>query len=321
MRHAFLLLFLCACSSLSSEERDQLSGYIRNAKFYYEGGKLEQALGQIERGLELESDNYTLLTMRGTVLLRQSGSAQGTDHKLLDAATASLRSVFESRSPNRHEPSLLLTYALALQKQGRRHKGEALRLRDQATRAPDKADFEARAAVEQEQATQLLGEARAALEILVERGETLRVAHSHLLQIAQDLGDDTGFTAAATAYLAQCEKDQAAVKREIERTTEPNYETEQLRNLTAMRAEELEVRSLLAEHAFARQRYDDALVHLNRVIEIDPQRTVDYYNRGRVLLELKRNDDAKADFRKFLAMPTLPGSADKRTLAARALDQ
>jgi len=321
MRHALLLLSLCACSSLSSEERDQLAGHVRNAKFYYEGGKLEQAMGQIQRGLELEPDNYTLLTMQGTVLLRQSGSAQGTDHRMLDQATEALRAVYDMRSANRHEPSLLLTYALALQKQGRRHKGEALRLRDQATRSPDRTELDARAAAEQEQATQLLGEAREALQILVDRGETLRVAHSHLLQIAQDLGDDAAFAAAATAYLEQCDKDQNLVKREIERTTEPNYEAEQIRNLTAMRAEELEVRSLLAEHAFARQRHEDALTHLNRVLEIDPQRTVDYYNRGRVLLELKRNDDAKADFRKFLAMPTLPGSAEKRTLAARALDQ
>ena len=321
MRHALLLLSLCACTPLSTEEHDQLANHIRNAKYYYEGGRLGQAMGQIERGLELEPDNYTLLTMRGTVLLRQSGSAMSTDHQLLDQATESLQAVYEMRSPDRHEPSLLLTYALALQKQGRRHKGEALRLRDQATRAPDKAPVQAQADAEQEQATELLGQARAALQILVERGETLRAAHNHLLQIAQDLGDETAFAAAATAYLAQCEKDQKTVRAEIERTTEPNYEAEQVKALAALRSEELDVRSLLAEHDFSLQRHESALVHLNRVLELDPQRTVDYYNRGRVLLELKRSEEAKADFRKFLAMPTLPASADKRTLALRALDQ
>lgn len=321
MRYAAFLLFLCACSSLSSEQRDQLTGHVRNAKYYYEGGRLDQAMGQIDRGLELDPDNYILQTLRGTVLLRQSSSALGTDHRLLDAATEALRAVYETRAADRHEPSLLLTYALALQKQGRRRLGEALRLRGQASRTPDPTELLAQAEGQQEEALTLLTDARAALQVLVERGEVLRVAHNHLLQIAQDLQDDAAFATAGTAYLMQSEKDQKVVQVEIDRTTEPIYEAEQLRNLRSMQAEELEVRTLLAEHHFGRQQYDAALQQLNRILEIDPQRTVDYYNRGRVLLELKRGEEAKADFRKFLAMPELPASADKRTLALRALDQ
>lgn len=321
MRHAALLLLLCACGTLSSEQRDQLTSHVRNAKFYYEGGRLDQALGQIERGLELDPDNYTLRTMYGTVRLRQSSSALSTDHRVLDEATAVLRDVYEERSPTRHEPALLLGYALALQKQGRRHLGEELRLRGQAGRAPDQEAMLAQADAERAEALTHLHAARAALEVLVERGEVLRVAHNHLMQIAQDLGDAEAFAAAGTAYLAQADKDQAAVRAEIERTREPVYEAEQVRALRALQTEEIEVRSLLAEHHFARQQFDAALVQMNRILEIDPQRTVDYYNRGRVLLELRRSDEAKADFRRFLAMPEVPASAEKRTLALRALDQ
>lgn len=321
MRHVTVLLLLCACSSLSSEQRDQLANHSRNAKFYFEGGRLEQALDQVDRGLELEPDNYGLLALRGTILLRQSNSALGTDHRVLDQAMAILQRVYDMRSPARHEPFVLLPYALALQKQGRRHLGEALRLEGQASRAPDKTELGGAAATERQQANEQLLAARGALQVLVERGETLRLAHSHLLQIAQDLGDDAAFDAAAKAYVAQAAKDQAAIRKEVERTAEPAYEAEQMRNLTSLRNEELEVRSLLAEHYFGRQQFEAALAHQNRVLELDPQRSVDYYNRGRILLELKRNDEAKADFRKFLAMPSAPSTAEKRTLALRALDQ
>lgn len=321
MRHAALLLLLCACSSLSSEQRDQLASHVRNAKFYYEGGRLDQALGQIDRGLSLDPDNYTLRTLRGAALLRQSSSALGTDHRMLDEATAILQDVYEERSPARHEPSLLLSYALALQKQGRRHLGEEVRLRGQASRSAEPDDLIAQADEQRSGALERLHAARAALEVLVERGEVVRVAHNHLMQIAHDLGDDVGFAAAGTAYLTQCSKDQAAVRTEIERTKEPVYEAEQIQNLRAMQNEEIGVRSLIAEHHFARQQFEQALTHLDRILEIDPQRTVDYYNRGRVLLEMHRNDDAKADFRRFLAMPEVPASAEKRSLALRALDQ
>jgi tetratricopeptide (TPR) repeat protein len=321
MRYAVLLLLLCGCSSLSHEERQLLTSHQRNAKYYFEGGRLDQAMDQIERGLGIDPDDYLLRALRGTVLLRQSGSALSTDHRLLDQATATLESVYEERSPSRHEPFVLLPYALALQKQGRRRIGEELRLRGQASRAPDAGDLLAQADAEREAGRELLLRARDVLAVLIDRGEALRSAWNHQLQIAQDLGDDLVFVTAANAYLEQAAKDQAAVRAEIERTMVPAYETEQVKRLRGLTDEELEVRALLAEHLYSRRQFDAALVQLNRVLELAPQRTIDYYNRGRVLLELQRLEDAKADFRKFLATSTLPPSSDKVTLAMKALDQ
>lgn len=320
MRHAALLLLLCSCNSLSHEEQQQLGSHQRNAKYYVEGGRLEQALDQIDRGLALDPDDYQLLAMRGTVLLRQSGSAMSTDHRLLDQAAAILTDVYATRSPQRHEPFVLLPYALALQKQGRRHLGEELRLRGQASRAPNQAELLANADVEHGAAQDLLTRADAVLDVLIARGEVLRPAWNHKLQIAQDRRDDAAFVTAAQAYLDQAAKDQAAVRAEIERTMVPAYENEQAQQLRSLQTEELEVRGLLADHYFTRKQFDGALAQLNRVLELDPQRSTDYYNRGRVLMELGRSEAAKGDFRKFLATSTLPPSSDKVTLATKALD-
>jgi tetratricopeptide (TPR) repeat protein len=324
MRHAVLLLLLCGCSSLTHEQQQLLGGHQRNAKYYLEAGRLDQALDQVDRGLAIEPDDYQLRALRGTVLLRQSGSAMSTDHRLLDQATAALTDVYESRSPKRHEPFVLLPYALALQKQGRRRLGEELRLRGQASRAPnpsDQQDLTAAADAQKQAAHELLTQARTVLDVLIERGEVLRPAWNHKLQIAQDLADDAGFLTAANAYLDQAAKDQAAVRREIDRTMVAAYETAQVQQLRALQGEELEVRGLLADHYYSREQFHAALGQLNRVLELDPQRSTDYYNRGRVLMALQRDAEAKADFRKFLATSNLPPSSDKVTLAMRALDQ
>lgn len=324
MRSIVLLSLLCACSTLSNEDRERLASHQRNAALFYDGGKLEQALGQIERGLELEPDDYKLLALKGAVLLRASGDAQGTDHRLLDQATQVLEEVFSRRSATRHEPYVLLNYALALQKQGLRHLGDSIRSAGEADRAVDagrQATLRAEAADSRQRAHELLGRADGLLAVLTERGELLRLAHKHRLQIARQLGDDAGFVAESNKFLAQTATEQAFAQREVERTTTPGYEQQQLALLGQLREEELEVRALLAEHHYARHEYEAALAQLNRVLELDPTRSVDYYNRGRVLDELQQPEAAKADFRRFVMRSTLPASSDKMAYAMRALQQ
>jgi hypothetical protein len=135
MRSIAFSLLLCACSSLAGEDRDRLASYQRQAATYFDGAKYGQALNQIERGLELDPHDYKLNALKGSILLLASGDANGTDHKKLDEATALLEEQFAARALDRHEPHLLLYYALALQKQGLRRLGEAVRLEGQATRA------------------------------------------------------------------------------------------------------------------------------------------------------------------------------------------
>lgn len=322
IRHAVLplLLLTCACSSLSSDEQRQLAEYQSNARIYWEGNRLSQALGQIERGLALDPDDYSLNTLKGAILLKQSPSSQGTDHRLLDEATAILERVFDTRSERRHEPALLFNYALALQKQGRRRNGEATRLQAMLDRNVGDVDADMipahrdRAAADLELAEQLL-------EGLIERGFLFRLSHYHLLLAACDADRPEEVAEHSKAYLAQSEKEQDLAENRIRETNTPGYELEQKALLARLRREELEVRSLLADYHYDRKEYALALAMLDRVLEIDPRRSTDYYNRGRVLLQLDRDDDAKADFRKFLATTDLPATSDKAIFAAASLSQ
>lgn len=323
MRHALfpLLLLLCACSSLSSDQRKELAGFQARAKHYWENGSLDQAMGQIEKGLALAPDDYLLGSLKGAILLKTSASALGTDHRRLDEATAVLGAVFEQRAANRHERYLLFDYARALQKQGRRHLGEAVRLHGEAQRSPTPAPLREQAAASDGKAQELLGQAAELLSVLLERGELALLAHYHLLLIAQDRRDDAAFGKHAADYLAQMQKEQTEVGRQIAQARNLAFEQERTRALRALKVEEMEVRALLAEHHYDRQQFADALVMLNRVLEVDPSRSTDYYNRGRVLQALGKAAEAKADFRKFLATTTLPAGNEKITAATLALDQ
>ena len=317
-RYALPLLLLCGCKTTTPEERDMLTACQRNAPIYFEGGKLEQAMIQAERGLEIDPDDYKLNAIKGAILLR----ASERDAKLLDKATRQLELVYERRSPMRHEPYVLLYYGLAQQKQGLKNLGEAIRLEDRAQRVVEKRDeYAAQAAKQRALADARLADADQQLGYLLDLGALLRIAHKHRLQIALQRGDDQEFERSAEAFLKESAEEQAFVQGEVQRTETPDYEAEQYAYLRELRAEEIEVRALYANWLFDRKQLEGTLSQLNRVLELDPKRSNDYYNRGRVLLKLERKDAAKRDFRMFLATSSLPDDNDKKTFAVHALQQ
>jgi tetratricopeptide (TPR) repeat protein len=319
-----LLLLLPACTTLDSEQATRLAEHQRYASYYYEKQKWSQAMDQIERGLELEPEDYKLQSMKGQILLLFSGDAQGTDHKKLDEATDLLARVFDTRSVSRHEPHLLLNYACALQKQGLRHLGEAVRLEGAATRAanPDEgAAARTKAADEREEANTKLAQADELFVVLIERGWVVRLAHSHRLQIALQRGDDQTFRDEAKAYFEQVAKDEKATATTVQATKSGMHEQEQIAMLNQLRDEELQVRNVVAQFHYDRKEFKDALAQLNRVLEIDPRRFTDYFNRGRVLLELGKTEEAKSDFRRFLADPTIPTTSEKAVFALKVIDR
>lgn len=320
MRQYALLLFLCGCATLSSDQLDRLEICQRNAPLYFDGNKLGQALIQVERGLEIDPDDYKLNVIKGAVLLR----ASERDPKMLDQATEILERVYDWRSPMRHEPYELLYYGLARQKQGLRKLGEAIRLEDRAARAPDKQrhdQFADKAHAQRTLATTELRKADELLSHLIERGELLRVVHNHRLQIARQLGDDKTFEISAKAFLKKMKEERAVVEADVERTIIPDYEVQQYRYLIDLKAEELDVRALYADWLFNRKSFEKALEQMDLVVKLDPTRSDNYYNRGRVRLELKDFDNAKSDFRRFLATSQLPASSSKKTFATKALTQ
>lgn len=297
---------------------DRLESCQRNAPLFFDGGKLPQAMIQVERGLEIDPDDYKLNVIKGAVLLR----ASERDPKMLDDATETLERVYDWRSPMRHEPYELFYYGLARQKQGLRHLGEAIRLEDRSARSPETKrhdEFAEQALAQRTSATNELRKADELLSHLIERGELLRMVHNHRLQIARQLGDDKLFEASAKAFLEQMKEERKVVDADVKRTIIPDYEAQQYRVLLNLKEEELDVRALYADWLFHRKDFKGALDQMDFVIKLDPTRSDNYYNRGRVHLELKNVEEAKSDFRTFLATSQLPSASSKKTFATKVL--
>lgn len=330
MRYAALLalLPLVACSSTSSQEERQLAAYQHNAKLYFENGKLDQAMQMVDRGLEIEGDNYQLRSLRAALLLEMSVQRDKTDHKLLQQALAQFESVEGERSMNRHEPYFVFYSALALQRDGMRHVGEAARLRSPAAMAVDASASAEPAAAEDNAATASLDEARSRLEVLLDRGEMVRFCHFHLMQIAATQRRAEDVIRHGDAYLQAAKEDLTRMEREIRLAREKGWENELLANRERLRSEEIATRSFLAdfhndraESRKDRAEFQKAREHLDEILRLDPTRSADYYNRGRVLRELQQIEASKADFRRFLATSPLPADSPKKIDAVQALGQ
>lgn len=309
------LLLLSAGCALSPAENQQLASYQRNAKYYFESGKLDQAQGMIDRGLEIAPRDYTLRSMQAAVQLRRSGAPSLSEDPALQASLAQFAELYTERSPRKHAPHVLLGYALARQKLGMRHVSEASRIEARMQRGDAMpAEFKAmqeRANVEFRAATEML-------QVLIDRGEMTRVAHFHMMQLAAGLHQGTVIEH-GEKYLEAARREQDTVRAELQRTTVAEYEAKLKGDLRQLQAEEIDVRTFLAARLYDSKQYGQALVHLDAVLQLDPSRTADLYNRGELLRLLGRNEEAKDDLRKFLATTTLPPDNPKVVDAVQAL--
>ena len=312
-----LLLFALAtaCSSTASDEERQLASFQRNAGLYFESGKYDQAMGLIERGLELEPDDYKLLSLRACIHLRQSGASGGSEQRQLDMSLKGFAEVYDQRAPSRHDRYLLFYYALARQKQGLRLMAEAARV------DPQQEDSKEITAEKNAAADTELAAARDMLMVLLDRGEIPRLCHYHMVQIAAVTGEEVALLEHGEKYLVAVQKDQDLTQAEIDRTTVYGWEQFQKSGLKQLRGDEIGVRELLAQHLYQRGEYEPALAHVDAVLAIDPTRSDDHYNRGIILRKLGRTEEAKDDMRTFLATTSLPPDSPKVQDAVQALVQ
>jgi len=304
-----LLLLLGACSSLSTEQQQQLSDYQQRAKLYAEHGDLDRSLSMCERGLEVAPDDYLLHSLHAGLLLRLSRRQADGGPQLLDKSLEEFAAVYATRSPSHHAPHLLFYYALARQKQG-------MRLTNQAAlahaRNQDTGELDAAAAAEYTAAA-------AMLQTMLDRGEVKRLCRYHLMLLARLQNQTDEAIKQGEEYLEVAKVDNAAAQHELDRTTVLGYEHEMQNELDELRRQEIDVHSFLAEMLIARKNYDQALAQVSQILRLDSTRSNDYWNRYRILRALDRIEESKDDLRKFLATTSLPPENPKVLEAAQVL--
>ncbi len=306
---AVLCLLPSACGvfgGLSSEEQKRLTMFQQNAATYYGGQRFDQAIDAAEKGLELEPGNYKLLSVAGWSYL-QKGEIGRADQFFSRA--------YAERSPADHGGPVLLGYGRTQQLLGDEH----ARLAETETARSERRDVTetertlavSRAEEHAARARAHWTEAERLYHELIRREELLRFAHKGLMEIDVQRGDYEKAVAEGQACLDRNLAEQEVKNSIIRETMNLDYERQERQALQDLVDQEIKVRSALAEMHFRKGNYEAAVKQLDVLLQLDPTRSTDYYNRGRALEELGRRDEARRDFEKFLGTTKLPNGDER----------
>jgi len=314
----FLLVLGCsACGvfGLTQEQRSDLAQHQERASVYWSANRLPQALDQVERGLAIDPSDYRLNYVKGYCLMRQASdpryaSTPGRRRALLEDARAAFDATLELRAFEDHDPRVLLGDALLHEDLARFMLEEKRLMEEESARREIGPQERALLQIRQhEYHTEMLlylARAERDLDALRVRGDLLLLTYKHLLNVKSLRGDYVGAVEAGQNYLERASKEQDAKQRVYESTLLVANEERAAQEISNLVGDELTVRSQLANLHYDRGRFDLAVMELDRILQIDPSRSADYYNRARALLEAGRRDEAYRDVQKFLATHSLP---------------
>ncbi len=301
-----LLFSSCGTFGQSDEEKRRLTLYQQNAANFYEGEKYNQALAEVEKGLEIEAEDYRLHSIAAWCYLRSArGNAQ-----VLAEAEREFDKLYAMRSSSNHGAPVLLGYALCKERLGIMHHDRAQRLREEA--AGRDLDVEGRAtrnarAIEHENMYRsYFRDADRVFQRLIARGENLRMAYKHSMEISVLEGDYLGAVEEGNLCLQRIEEEKRYQAQIISQTMSVAREREERLLLQDLIEQESRVRSALAEMHFRKENYQLAVEQLNLLLSANPNRANDYYNRARALESLDEEERAHRDYQKFLTITDLP---------------
>ncbi len=318
---AVLLLTLASCGVLSpgltQEDEARLANFQANAQDYYGNQRYGQALEMVRKGLELDDDNYMLLSLAGWCHLQRSERGGPTEELLV--AEEYFERVQRARSVKDHATHVLLGLATAKQRLGLENRRLADRLDAQIASgrlSKTEQTVQASQAKEHRQtAERSWRESIALLEVLVEREDVLRIAHKLLMEVYVELGDYEKAVLHGDLCLQRNLDEQEVKNAVIRETLVAAEEIKARKELQELEDQEIRVREALAEMHFRKEAFAEAVAQLDAVLAKDPTESVHYYNRGRALQRLERREDARRDFEQFLRTTSL-SSDDERVATA-----
>jgi tetratricopeptide (TPR) repeat protein len=324
---------LSSCAS-SPDDKLELDTYIQNAGIYLRENDDLRCLDQVERGLELDSDNYRLHLIRGQVLVRMARDGRAT----WEDALQEMQTVYGLRSVDSHDYRTLLNL-------GQAHFGLAIRNQREAAEATQRSQTPT---LEQGERERLRAKA----------AEHVRLYERHVRDAQRqfktmlDKGDGTN---PALRFLFQVETYKVRMfsgaerKEQIRRAIEigerylvdararfDNYSTLRAQSLDlAVEADADRLRSFYQDQVFSTigllgnlhyeiGQYEACLALNNELVQKQPNQPEHYFNRGKCHHKLENWDLAIRDFQDFLRMTGKEQGklrAEIETLLDEALDK
>lgn len=313
---ALSLLASCAIfGGLSEEEQARLEIYRKNAQQYFEQASASdqsadyyRSLDQINKGLSIVPDDYRLRSQRAMCLLMLG---KHRDPNLLPKAEQAFKEVMAMRSDDDHDPKTILGYGLTLHRLGYIERARAEILEDQikirGASTSDSDDPRARADEHRARAMAYFDDAEQQLLKLLKKEDFLILANQHLMNLKEHQGDRAAAKEYGKAFLLECKKQREYWENKYKTTTLYRYERERvIPALQELERNELAVRDTLSFMCQQERNYRQAIEHLDRMLALQPNEPIYYYNRGDCYRALGEDAAAKRDFKKFLGTTALP---------------
>ncbi|MBL8694763.1 MAG: hypothetical protein JNJ88_11765 [Planctomycetes bacterium] len=319
---AVLSVFGGGCAASKNQEKLEL---VRQAaREYYDLGDLTRAADRARAALEIEPDDALTLSILGMTRTRQARSTNAgvADLKLLaqaldcferaeDHGGGSLFSVVAGHGFARAERGhALLTHAEACEQKiaisgaagdaNKEAKDAVAKLRNDAAQAREIAERDLKIAEDR------LVKAHEMVPTRVEVMERLQA----LCSLRGRAADSISWGERALEVLDRGRTERAKMLERAGR--DPRSEDEARKAIRGFEIQEAGVRSLMALMLYREKKVKEAAAHLDRVLEIDPERIDDYYNRGICRQALGMYALATRDYETFVKRSTL--SADSKEM-------
>jgi type IV pilus assembly protein PilF len=273
---------------LSQDEKDRLERYLANAGDYYTRGRYPQAEQQYRKALEIDQKSIEANLGLAFSLLFQGSAAK------MEEAEAQMTRVIDL-DPKDFRGHFGL---------GNVHYSRARRIQDRLDhwkRQPPVAE-PGRNLVQERTAERdrLLAAAAASYRKALELNRGYPNALSGLGQIAALRGDRDEALRHFHAYLDQAEATRRFLEDRRLRANDPETLDTVMQKLDGNRKKTLDMRQMIAVLLYEKGDYTGALDHLNRVIELEPERAREYLNRGQCHAKLGDYARAAADVETYL---------------------
>lgn len=288
---------------LSGDEKKALYQYQNNARQFYEGGRFSQAIQQAQRALELDpgDENSELIVAWSHLYLDTRDDIWAAEREFRDLSGGGLFS--------KENREAVLGHGFALGRQGDFYEAAALAMEKEGAPATDSKKASQLSKLRKEAAAKY-AEAIARLQRAYDLDPKATDALAALQQMYALQGNYEESVGYGKQFVEAASKSWPFWEKQIQRTDITAEEERMLRTrYESSRRKEIASRSLLASCRFKQERFSEALGELDALLQLDPERTEEYFNRA--LCREKVGDLSRAlqDMETFLKKTTLDYSS------------
>ncbi len=320
-------LWVGLCSvpfSCASQDSPKVAPYVERADQYFKGKDFPRAIQQCQKGLAIEPSNYRLNQILGEIYLR-NGNRNPVAFK---EALKQFHKVYGLRGNGEHDYITLLGLARSNYGLGRQDFAKSRELLSKLEHLKlsetEQKTTKAKALELQRSFSQHLDQAERWLKEMLARGDGILPALETLfmvqvdrlyplksnkrkaqLRLATKAGEDWLQEILRRKNYYKKKADSLPSNQNLSGKIIVVIENEMKKRYEHFVDLELQARGLLHSLYFRAHNLPKALAHLNKILEIDPTRTDEYYNRGQIHLKLGQKKEAKQDLETFLRLSSL----------------